>query len=854
MRPGIETMPRRSRQSLSRPHCVMEVPPRRGSVLFGVLAATLLTACGAGLSDGQFSDESLEQKAGSISCASLDVRLTSSRTLTVQCGAGQVIQSVRLLHGGTCERPTGCSVPSQVLPPDLEQACIGQRECDINVASLPFACQTGSGRPRLPASGRGGAAGSARGGAAGASGSGGGSAFVNTVNALYECSGDTEGLPDELSVSVAVDGSTHEVALTRHSVRSPKFYIETYDVKRDPVLQEISPLPAPRTYRGTVVGDPYLVATGVVDESGVLYLSAWNGRHRAWIADVTLGGGTGLGSGMYVARDQQELRKSFPMPSVDDGRLQVPEPGADFHVRLARTAVTVQYEGLTERAGGSMINALAQVESNINELDHVFGQAIGLRFDLSYVKIEVGQRTNLKWGESTREEQNLVITLGKHGICQASKSGGWLLCKADYRLGNVVPHETGHILGLSHFDGMADTPHHIMSVSRSLSDTEVALMQSRIMLEQLQGDSKYYQARAFDTPMLPAAYVDYLTVYAGEHGSVWPLDNDYDANGDVLAIADHDRSSREGGRVSRSGDRLLYTPRSGFVGPDAFTYTASDGHLRTKQMVHVLVLPDGLAGAWEVGAGGDRIVDSGPLGQDLVVVDSDKSSALTGGVDGLGLKSLASVSADFQDNLLGDAVLPHIFDPGHESFTASVWFKYSAIGDDLMTILRDGDPQDKRVIVGKGTRGNETVDPYSRPNLDAGGWEIRAEGTDLVMEVGVRDRFAKQHRFEIRDDEAIVDGRWHHAVIVIDRENQTLRGYLDGVELMDAAALPGNGAPIIAAMTDAGYSAGGSPLLVGDHTREPTGQSAWDSLRVYHEALSASDVRALFREYRPVNP
>ena len=44
-----------------------------------------------------------------------------------------------------------------------------------------------------------------------------------------------------------------------------------------------------------------------------------------------------------------------------------------------------------------------------------------------------------------------------------------------------------------------------------------------------------------------------------------------------------------------------------------------------------------------------------------------------------------------------------------------------------------------------------------------------------------------------------------------------------------------------------GETAGASPLLVGDHTRAPTGQGAWDSLRIYHEALSANEVRALFR-------
>lgn len=54
------------------------------------------------------------------------------------------------------------------------------------------------------------------------------------------------------------------------------------------------------------------------------------------------------------------------------------------------------------------------------------------------------------------------------------------------------------------------------------------------------------------------------------------LANDSDPDGDALAIASVGSPSH--GTATISGTQVLYTPARGYTGPDAFSYTASDGN------------------------------------------------------------------------------------------------------------------------------------------------------------------------------------------------------------------------------------------------------------------------------------
>lgn len=74
----------------------------------------------------------------------------------------------------------------------------------------------------------------------------------------------------------------------------------------------------------------------------------------------------------------------------------------------------------------------------------------------------------------------------------------------------------------------------------------------------------------------PVAVGDTASTNAGEPVDIAVLDNDYDVDGDGLAIDSYDATSDAGGSVSCT-IWCVYTPPSNFSGDDFFSYTATDG-------------------------------------------------------------------------------------------------------------------------------------------------------------------------------------------------------------------------------------------------------------------------------------
>ena len=78
---------------------------------------------------------------------------------------------------------------------------------------------------------------------------------------------------------------------------------------------------------------------------------------------------------------------------------------------------------------------------------------------------------------------------------------------------------------------------------------------------------------------VPVAVADARTIEPDRAVEIPVLLNDTDENpDDVLAVDAFDAITVQGGAVTRTGNRLVYTPPAGFQGVDTFTYTAGDGH------------------------------------------------------------------------------------------------------------------------------------------------------------------------------------------------------------------------------------------------------------------------------------
>ena len=85
----------------------------------------------------------------------------------------------------------------------------------------------------------------------------------------------------------------------------------------------------------------------------------------------------------------------------------------------------------------------------------------------------------------------------------------------------------------------------------------------------------------------PTANDDTLSIFQESSGSLNPLANDRDVDGNTITIAS--KTDGEYGTVGISGNTLSYTPVDNFVGEDTFTYTITDGFLQDTATVTVTV-------------------------------------------------------------------------------------------------------------------------------------------------------------------------------------------------------------------------------------------------------------------------
>ncbi|WP_347332475.1 glycosyl hydrolase family 8 [Marinimicrobium locisalis] len=103
----------------------------------------------------------------------------------------------------------------------------------------------------------------------------------------------------------------------------------------------------------------------------------------------------------------------------------------------------------------------------------------------------------------------------------------------------------------------------------------------------------------------PVAQDDTLQTSAGVSAGIDVLQNDADADGDMLEVVSFTQGGN--GTVTASGSQLTYSPNSGFSGPDSFSYTVSDGTDTDTAVVAVTVA----AADSNDGSGDDGAVDEG---------------------------------------------------------------------------------------------------------------------------------------------------------------------------------------------------------------------------------------------------
>src|SRR5207247_2021246 len=80
----------------------------------------------------------------------------------------------------------------------------------------------------------------------------------------------------------------------------------------------------------------------------------------------------------------------------------------------------------------------------------------------------------------------------------------------------------------------------------------------------------------------PVATNDSASTNKNTAATIIVLANDTDANGDALTVANLTRPTSGATVILNSNGTVTYTPKTGFVGTDTFTYQASDGQSQSN--------------------------------------------------------------------------------------------------------------------------------------------------------------------------------------------------------------------------------------------------------------------------------
>jgi alpha-tubulin suppressor-like RCC1 family protein len=104
----------------------------------------------------------------------------------------------------------------------------------------------------------------------------------------------------------------------------------------------------------------------------------------------------------------------------------------------------------------------------------------------------------------------------------------------------------------------------------------------------------------------PAAVDDAAITFTGQPANIPVLANDYDADGDSLAIVAVTPGAHGTVTINDRSFSIRYVPSPNFSGQDSFGYSISDGHGGTSSAtVHVTINPPGAPYAWGSGSNGD---------------------------------------------------------------------------------------------------------------------------------------------------------------------------------------------------------------------------------------------------------
>lgn len=253
-----------------------------------------------------------------------------------------------------------------------------------------------------------------------------------------------------------------------------------------------------------------------------------------------------------------------------------------------------------------------------------------------------------------------------------------------------------------------------------------------------------------------------------------------------------------GGTVTNTGNQLLYTPRTNFLGEDSFSYTITDGQFTRTARVSVKVFfQDG--SLWF------------PFNQTSGLTTDDAGGAYTATLQGFASDTAQWVAGRHNRALLFDGAANVVVVPGFNGIlgtnarTIAAWVKTTSTNS--------------QAIVGWGTRTAGAKWSFILNNLG----QLRQE-----VEIGYAIGTA-----------SVNNGQWHHVAVTFASDGSPnvtdVKFYVDG----QPDAISGSSARAI-------NTANGGDLTVGRDNQDRFFDGTLDEVRIETRALGAAEISALF--------
>ncbi len=637
-------------------------------------------------------------------------------------------------------------------------------------------------------------------------------------------------LPDRLTVDVGDvtgDGAEDTIVLVKRSLRGSGYRVMAYDKATDSYKQV--PTPEVRTYRGYVETDRSMLVNAVIEPGNKLHAFFSDGRNlNAKIEDLEITVKGEQGAADPGSRNQPAPYKASRQSPTQGGYV-VPK----YTMRKISVGVDIAHDYYVG-VGEDLEKAVARVESRINDSDFFYARDMGIAWEIQECVVRVGgDPRNWKtwWTEQTPAYINSRMKFKWPG---GGGSSGRLFTSgtADHQhtctLGSSAAysrslgHEVAHGLGAGHASSWEDT----MGGSRSCLGVGTV---QRMIDHSHVASKDAAPAIVYGAPLPPYAMEDGANTMQDTPLEINLLENDYDGNGDQIALGRIDETTRKGGAVEKlSGGIVRYTPPEGFLGMDEFTYEVADeGGLTNRHgYAKIYVRNNGLAThiLFDETSGGIAH-DVGPYQAHGSLKNGlSFESAVPGRIGG-------ALQRDANAHAAARVECEGVGDPMRGDLSVSLWVKYP------QTPVADG------VLACKGG----AVIP-GRIKAPRGGWFIGHLDNGTFRFAGnlqrdlAGDVEEATEKFDRRSTEKIKSDRWYHLVMVLDRSQKIIRAWVDGVE--QTASEWATHVPY--GLIESSHS----PLVLFDtEGQQEQGKDtpcALDDFRIYNKVLTERDVEELF--------